>query len=299
MPHFFLIIFSVCFLIVSNTQSQAVEKGFEFSGTFQNFTPPLAPSPFGQPFSFSGPIVGNFIYDTNTPSSYSIESCDCTGYQQRHINGLWADFDGIRVQANEYVVEVLNDISNPQIEVADVVTVRFSTDFPSQNGEPLLVDGIPFSQGLFRFDFVAASTLLSDSSLPTSLDPSDFLLDFSFSQLGDEVPPSIPDIGITPGIIESRDFLSSDHDLDGNVDGADFLIWQRFFGIGVQNGDATEDRTVDVLDLDAWNLQYGNSNSLDVPLTVVPEPNSFVLYFISLLMLNSSGLAGKKIRGFY
>lgn len=71
----------------------------------------------------------------------------------------------------------------------------------------------------------------------------------------------------------------ADFDEDGDVDGKDFLAWQRGFGIDdgsaqLADGDATGDGNVDQADLVAWQTQYG------VPLTAnlaaVPEPMSIV-----------------------
>lgn len=71
----------------------------------------------------------------------------------------------------------------------------------------------------------------------------------------------------------------ADFDGDGDVDGKDFLTWQRGFGINdgsaqLGDGDATGDGNVDQADLVAWQTQYG------VPLTpslaAVPEPMSFI-----------------------
>lgn len=83
--------------------------------------------------------------------------------------------------------------------------------------------------------------------------------------------------------------VDSDFDSDSDVDGADFLTWQRGFGInsGAEHsqGDATGDGIVDGLDLKAWEAQFGSqppalSNTTSV---VVPEPSTAILS--SLLFL--------------
>lgn len=52
-----------------------------------------------------------------------------------------------------------------------------------------------------------------------------------------------------------------DFDFDGDVDGRDFLIWQRGFGasspVGQDDGDATGDGDVDGNDLAVWQATYG------------------------------------------
>ncbi len=66
------------------------------------------------------------------------------------------------------------------------------------------------------------------------------------------------DIGAfeAPTVSESADF-----DQDGDVDGGDFLAWQRGSGITAPNGekangDADDDLDVDATDLDFWEQQY-------------------------------------------
>jgi hypothetical protein len=67
-----------------------------------------------------------------------------------------------------------------------------------------------------------------------------YQLDLSFSEI--------------PVAAENADF-----DGDADVDGEDFLIWQRGAGIGttLSQGDANGDALVDRLDLDVWKEQFG------------------------------------------
>lgn len=62
---------------------------------------------------------------------------------------------------------------------------------------------------------------------------------------------------------------TGDFDNDGDVDGYDFLIWQR--GLGT---------TYDASDLADWQLNYGGGGSLAAS-TVVPEPSTTVLAFFA------------------
>lgn len=71
----------------------------------------------------------------------------------------------------------------------------------------------------------------------------------------------------------------ADFDGDRDVDGADFLIWQRGFGVATptpMDGDATGDGRIDGADLAAWRGQFG-AQSLTAPTTArafvaTPEP---------------------------
>jgi hypothetical protein len=87
-------------------------------------------------------------------------------------------------------------------------------------------------------------------------------------------------------------FYGADFDHDLDVDGADFLIWQR--GVGLpgeatqQEGDANLDTHVNELDLAAWQDQFGTSPTASVStVTNIPEPGTVVLALIigSLLVL--------------
>jgi hypothetical protein len=67
----------------------------------------------------------------------------------------------------------------------------------------------------------------------------------------------------------------ADFDGDGDVDGRDFLTWQRGFGTPdalPADGDADNDFDVDADDLAVWQLQYGEPVPPLGALTAVPEP---------------------------
>jgi hypothetical protein len=71
---------------------------------------------------------------------------------------------------------------------------------------------------------------------------------------------------------------TGDFDDDGDVDGRDFLIWQRGFGSGttLAEGDGNGDGAVDEADLAIWQDQYGMAGPL-TSLASIPEPSSFAL----------------------
>jgi hypothetical protein len=74
---------------------------------------------------------------------------------------------------------------------------------------------------------------------------------------------------------------SGDFDEDGDVDGRDFLIWQRgagssgMPGMMLNQGDANSDGTVNSQDLEIWHQQFGSVESSSA-LTQVPEPSGRV-----------------------
>ncbi|MBA3481832.1 MAG: hypothetical protein H0T51_08460 [Pirellulales bacterium] len=92
----------------------------------------------------------------------------------------------------------------------------------------------------------------------------------------------VDDVLVTAGVSESADF-----DVDGDVDGADFLTWQR--GVGTTSGaapgdgDANGDQMVDANDLDVWRSQFDST-----PLAVsVPEPGSLACLLIASSIASS------------
>ena len=63
---------------------------------------------------------------------------------------------------------------------------------------------------------------------------------------------------------------SADFDADGDVDGADFLGWQRGYKMpnAIQTtGDADHDSDADAADLNVWSAQYGSFGALTAALT--------------------------------
>ena len=104
-----------------------------------------------------------------------------------------------------------------------------------------------------------------------------YQLDLSFSE--------------APVIDENADF-----DADGDVDGEDFLAWQRGVGTGstLSQGDANGDSQVDDLDLEIWKEQFGATVSPPgANASTVPEPTGATLVGLaaaSLLMQQARSL---------
>jgi hypothetical protein len=84
-------------------------------------------------------------------------------------------------------------------------------------------------------------------------------------------------------VYESFTVGSADFDSDSDVDGKDFLAWQRGFGLtsgaGRLQGDATGDTAVNGADFTAWKGQFGTL-SASAAMTAVPEPASGVFALI-------------------
>lgn len=72
-----------------------------------------------------------------------------------------------------------------------------------------------------------------------------------------------PDDLLVTNIDTTSPGLTADFDADDDVDGFDFLLWQRGFGAGPgaskSDGDANFDGFVEVVDLTQWQATYGNA----------------------------------------
>lgn len=116
--------------------------------------------------------------------------------------------------------------------------------------------------------------------------------DFIKIQLNSGVAGEDPSIG---GLMFD---LAPDANFDGDIDGRDFLIWQRGFQSGTTQpeGDANFSGSVNAVDLAIWELQFGQPPaSLMFGSAAVPEPSAVVLLVIGALALPLIG-TGRVLR---
>ncbi len=84
--------------------------------------------------------------------------------------------------------------------------------------------------------------------------------------------------------------LHGDMDADGDIDGQDFLRWQRSVGnVGVGLlADADGSLEVDDFDLWLWRTNYGRHVASNEPFTAVPEPGTLLVSYCAILLLLGS-----------
>lgn len=135
------------------------------------------------------------------------------------------------------------------------------------------------SEGTYTLFDGDANTTYSLGAGVTVDAPSGFIGSVSLS--GDDV------------IVELVEGTSGDADFNGDddVDGEDFLSWQRNFGnpdglpanVLEFFGDANGDEAIDGADLDIWESQYGPGSPL-LGASAVPEPSSLFLLFTGIAL---------------
>ena len=78
--------------------------------------------------------------------------------------------------------------------------------------------------------------------------------------------------------------VGGDFDDDDDVDGSDFLIWQRGLGVGTTHaeGDADHSGVIDGADLTIWQNQFGGPPSASATVAAIPEPASSLLVAVAM-----------------
>ena len=101
-------------------------------------------------------------------------------------------------------------------------------------------------------------------------------------------------VNLSPAGLVERTFqiepvLLGDFESDGDVDGVDFLVWQRSFGTAV-GADANGDGVVNSIDLTYWQANFGVAKTGTGEAVSVPEPTSclFAILGMSLIVYFST-----------
>jgi hypothetical protein len=203
--------------------------------------------------------------------------------------GMWQDhlyqtFDGTTATLNvtakltphntaAFADVVINDLDGVDDSApgAGGEEYKYYLDLSQFNSSTFTTVSIPlssFNERVQAFEtFNDGDTSLEDFNM--------YYLGLVTRQAGGLVGLEIESIQVTASAASSGDF-----DQDGDVDGRDFLVWQRNFGTNnspravLDAGDGDYDGDVDGDDLAVWQAQYGGGALAAV---TIPEPASWLL----------------------
>jgi hypothetical protein len=246
----------------SSTTANIVTFEFAAASTFSTH------STFGLPAP-TGPVIGRFSYDPQSASHFiEVEDSEALGYRQQIAGGFTATFGDVTVSAGDYVLELFDDLPQPGDQVADVVTIIYSSDLTPPPTTPLLVNGVPQAAGQLLVSFLQYGG--SQFDVP-SLAELDGLENFGWAiaLLGDTGHrTSSADVAAVLESLSTPMFPTADLDEDADVDGNDFLLWQRSVG----QGGAPH-----------FTVWQGEFPAGSVQGSVIPEPAAAALAVIVLL----------------
>ena len=237
--------------------------------------------------SFDGPYV-NWLVENNVVSTahyhgISVYDAEDSTIINNTVLDITGEFDSwINVNGSTNTTVRNNLASNYITTGATGLTSDHNITLTTNNQNTLFED---WANGDLRLKAGASAIDAGDSTLAPSDD-----IDDRARPIGN---------GIDIGAYEYT--LGADFDSDGDVDGDDFLHWQR--GLGLTNGaspsdgDANADKDVDDQDLGIWQGDFGSNvlGSLNsgTASASVPEPSSFAL---ALLTLSGVLLGSRKQR---
>jgi hypothetical protein len=238
--------------------------GFYFSGTVIN----VFQDPFqaGITYTPTTNVSGRVLFDTGSPATDPIATCDCMGYRQHIPGGFTALFGNNTFRADDYVVQIKNDVSQPW-GLVDTISVRFSAGFSPPLSSPLIVNGSPYPESWFQVNADGPSYTFHDSSMPQSLDLSSFISPYNFL---DEITTDLP-----IGVVFSNSMLfafmtqAGDYNGDSWVGWPDYQRWQETFGsTSILDADGNRDGIINSADYVIWR----KIASLVQTQASVPEP---------------------------
>lgn len=115
--------------------------------------------------------------------------------------------------------------------------------------------------------------------------------DLVYDPNGDFIPPTAPFATPTP-------VVAGDYDNDSDVDGNDFLVWQRGFGSNVAppgtDPDGSANGVVDAADLTVWRNNFGAGAAAAA--RAIPEPSNWLTAAVCIAALATGRLKRYGIR---
>ncbi len=223
----------------------------------------------------------------------SFEDGDATGTAvQIYLPGAMPNFDNTLIVKNAGTPVAQGRVTRVVIETIIA-------------GPPKPIPGLP---GFFVLDLQSTgrAEYELDTAIGFDITIFDTLLELSNGTVDGVVDLDVfgnAGTGGDPALFTSQGFLpifTADFDIDGDIDGHDFLVWQRGFDSGSSQitGDANEDNFVDEEDLAIWQQQYGAGGTpLVAANSAVPEPSSLLL--VTLAIAGWTGIARNRTHGVF
>lgn len=210
---------------------------------------------FGTSSSFGLPVYG-LGYDLNDDSEFGI------------TDGSSFDEQGITIGG-------IPD-PPPQVVVAESV-----------DSEDHYAEG--FFTGFWHYAIGSGDPFDAGNWLSSGIGASDrALVDGDWDSWTFESPPSLMSTAFAENPVAAEVPYSADFDTDDDVDGSDFLVWQRGFGItagaSLAQGDANGDGAIDSLDLQLWASAFGSPAALTA-VQVIPEPSGLTFVFAAMFLI--------------
>jgi len=182
-------------------------------------------------------------------------------------DGKWVLF-GV-VDNSDYIST--NTVVSLEIESSTPVSPGLDTADFDEDGD---VDGKDFLQWQRGFNVASLAGLgHGDANFDGDIDAADEMI--WEGQFGVSASPSI----------------DADFDQDNNIDGNDFLIWQRG-RTTLAEGDSDGSMTVDGVDLANWESRFGDVISPLTAIQTVPEPST-----LGLLLVGTLAVVARRRRG--
>jgi hypothetical protein len=215
-------------------------------------------------------IEGVVKYTGTTVNNLLLQVDPNTGQARlRNTSATTVDIDGYSITSAAASLAVAGWNSLDEQNTAGGDWVQFGNATSSFVGELKASEGTTLSPG----------ASFSLGSLFNVSGAQDLAFQFTLNAPGSPIAGEV--------VYEPITALTADFDGDADVDGADFLTWQRGLGVssGAQrdDGDANGDGAVNGFDLTLWRVQFGDPAALPV-VASVPEPSASIIFGIALVM---------------
>lgn len=235
---------------------------------------------------------------------------------QRNFNELWQatsengidfTFSGSAILDADHPLYTRDKVSNPGLLFDQITGVNYGVSFGMTDSQSLVDHdiGFSYSQYIIQVSSPGATPedppvwhVFADSELLT--DQRVLVFNFSSFELVRIIDPVTGDTILQQDISEAHpgdvwelridEELSADFDNDGDVDGKDFLDWQRGsdkqIDATIFDGDSNGDGDVDGNDLGVWQQYYSFPGAATaVAAQSLPEPSSLVISLTLLAMM--------------